>query len=486
MKNRSPWARLGLAAAVLILLSAAAPNAFAGCEGRQPGPLVYELKDAVLSPRPLSGAETYAHAPWWQTCLFPRFDAWVPVSQGGGGSQNLPVVAAGIGLYRTPLSFMRDNSNTTTSTVKYTQWWVRYLAGQLGDLGQPSPETHLRYFKGTESFSATYDGPVVTTVVAVRYWAQKNKTHANAEIAAAAGQLDGLARRYLRANWAIYGMAAGTGPTAEHEVDKRAPTLTPSPTPRPNVEYYKYAPIRDNTFYTTKELAYSGHFLALPGARYTLNHRVADDRMPLYDRAIQYTPAKTNENFPQKELLNLLQSHWGANFGGLSENLYALTAADRADLNTLRDFGSNAARFLPWLANVRTARTFRILGWPGFRAALMNGNPNWATPCMYGVAYDGATRLASYLFPWGDNGPGPAEGWARIEKMGDGGMKMIASNEGSTDIRHPVKIVEMDVPRESSQFHLVLSQNAEPYLEGTAPEYFPPPEPPERDWPRNP
>ncbi|HEV2861713.1 MAG TPA: hypothetical protein VGX48_11945 [Pyrinomonadaceae bacterium] len=464
MRDRLRRARhLVAVAAVLLTAAAATPAAHADCGGQQPGQLLGELLVAVQTP---TGAYKYT---WWPKCLEPYFNPWRLPENGGGGSQNLPTIAAAVGLFRHPTALMRDREDTTTSTVKYTQWWFSFFESQLGD--SPPVQPRLRFMRGTEAFSATYDGPVVASVVAVRYWAQKNKTSANAEVAAAANRIEGLARRYLRATWAIYGMAAGSGPGRMFEVPGRIPTSSPSDPVPADTHYNPWMLLRP-----TLDYRYSGHLIALAGARTNIAHWAGDSRPPLLDRAIQYTPGRTDENPPQRDLLDYLQPRWPA----LAENLYALNSDDRTALNTLRDSGTNAAGFLPWLANVRTSTTFRILGWPGWRASLMETNTNWFSANTYGATYRASDQTLTILFPWTDSRSAPADGWCRLEP---GLMK--ASNEGSTDPRQPVKYVQTAIPTATPQFHLVLSKNTEPYLEATPAIYFPPPPAPERDWPRN-
>ena len=447
---------LFVVAAILITILTAASSAYADCGGRQPGPLEDELLIAIKNP------QSSFSITWWPQCLEPDFGSW-----SGGGSNNLPVVAAAIGLFREPYLGMRipPSPYNTRTSINYVEWWVKYLGSQLGDLTPAVPK--LRYFKGTEPFSNTYDGPVVSSVIAVRYWAQKNGH----------SQLADYARRYLRANWAIYGMAAGKGPADRYFVDGRTATTSPSQVPALNTEYSPWTPLRTNGGYK-----YSGHFIALAGARSELSHASSDDKPALYDRAIGYTPQITNENPPQAALLNYLQTQWPT---ALSESLYALNGTDRSNLNTLRDYGSNAYDFLPWLAKIRTIKTFRVLGWTDYRASIMEGNSNGNTPNMYGVKYGPSEsspnlKLASFLFPWSDrNGAGAPEGWCRLETG-----RMVASNDPGND-NHPLMQVSVTLPTSMPLFHLVLSQNGEPYFDGTAPTYYPPSKPPLNDWPLN-
>jgi hypothetical protein len=425
---------------VFLILLFSVP-ARADCSGHSPGQLEEELIRAVNGT-----AVVYT---WWTNCLNPGFGAW---QDGPVGSQNLPVVSAAIGLYRSPTGLMPG------SQVSYTAWWSKYLKAQLRDLIVPD-RPKLNFFHGTEAFSNTYDAPVVTTVVAVRYWSALNYNNANLTIRSAARELDPLARRFLRASWAIYGFSAGKSYAKTHYVDGR----NPSPTPAPHTEYNPDAPKRPNGGYY-----YMGHFLALAGARSELSHAVADDRQPLFDRAIQFTPTRTNENFPQRDLLVLLQGKWTAT----GENLYALTDFDRSQFLTLIANGSNVNYFLPWLTGIRTARIFRILGWADVRASNMQGNPNYNTACMYGISFDSVSGQASFLFPWTDRNGGPAEGESRVE-FG----RITASNYPGAPPDHPYKAVQFAIPTAQPIFHVVLSPATDPYVDSTSVFNFPPVDP---------
>lgn len=445
-KVKSPYLRRMLVtAAVLLAAPAGAGAARADCPGQTPGNLEIELKAAITN----IGTNNGTVVAGWRGCADPYFRAW---GAGGVGSENLPVVAAAIGLYREPNAFLKNNDGTN-STVTYVQWWGQFLNPQTGTQEPPADRPKLRYFKGVEPFSNIYDGPVVTSVVSVRYWAWiKNNA-----------LLRDLSRKYLRANWAVYGFAAGKGPARTYQLDGR----TPSATPAAHTQYNPNAPIRpDGDYY------YSGHFLALPGARSNLGHWVGDDRFPLFDRAIQQPPRRTNENPPQKDVLNLLEGKWAVLAGPPAENLYALNSTERGAFNTLLTNGTNANTFLPWLAGFRTFRTFRVIGWSNFRASSMDGNPNFNTTCMYGVSYDSATQQASFLFPWQDKNGARMVGWARLEPG-----RIVASNDPG-DLTHPYKVVSFPIPTTSSLFHIVLSPTEEPFNETTPPTFYPPRDPP--------
>src|SRR5262245_19320043 len=112
-KYRSAFTAL-FSCVVLFLFSV---SARADCSGHSPGQLEEELLRSVQG-----AAVVYT---WWTTCLDPNFNAW---QDGPVGSQNLPVVSAAIGLYRSP------TANIPGSTVTFAAWWSKYLKGQLRDL----------------------------------------------------------------------------------------------------------------------------------------------------------------------------------------------------------------------------------------------------------------------------------------------------------------------------------------------------------------
>lgn len=464
-----------IAAVILGLLCGAASIAHASCPINTPSDLEVELKAAIDN---LDTPTVTVCGTQWTGFLDPTFRSW-----GVGGSLNLPVVSAAVGLYRTPYAIMLNNP--TNYQITYVDWWITFLSSQTGQpVPNPPPTSRpiLRYFKGTEQFSNIYDASVVTSVIAVRYWTVLNLNSPQLG-SVRANQLIDFSQRYLRANWAIYGMAAGTGPAWTYDLPGRAWMQNPRPQPTPpgtmpaaNTEYNPFDPRRRTGGYL-----YSGHFLALAGARSKLSHWHADDKFPLFDRAIEYTPAQSNENPAQKDILVLLQQKWPAlQARRPGENLYGLTATDRQNINTLVQNGSNASSFLPWLTDIRTATTYRIIGWDGFRASSMAVNTNGNDPNMYGISYRASDQTATFLYPWSDRNGAGAYGWCRL----DPGL-MTASNEPGT-ANHPMMTVSMALPTTTPQFHLVLSQNAPPYLESTPPPSFPPREPPVIDWPRNP
>lgn len=480
------------------LMLAASAHAYAAnrCVQRSPGELTLLLIPTIKDNA--APAET-----WWRDCLDPAFHNWSV-----NGSQNLPVVAAAIGMfipgvYDDDIPIPSEYSGPTDTRVSYIDWWTDFLEAQVGTdmtaISRPGKPARtlpgaLRYFHSRESFSNTYDAPVVSAVVAIHYWTQKNST------APGASTLAGLARKYLRASWAVYAFSAGKGPTRLHRMGMKADPVThaplnveerkavAAPPPLPNKEYYPKTPLKsDGTN------LFSGNFLALAGQRSLTVERerwVWDDRFPLFARALgTLQNYKSNESAPtQKALLDHLQLNWNASTGG---PLYALSNSDIDKINTLIQNGSGAADLLTWLDGVRTNVTFRFLGWSdGIRASMMEKNNNGITTCIYAVKYDPVTdttnKVATFLFTWWDNN-GSNEGWARLEpgliRAYHPAITKVV--DGQTRTVHPEMEAYINIPTSTPTFHLVLSQNANPYLDGTPQVNYPPMPPPRDDWPPN-
>ena len=94
-----------LGAALLLAASLASPGAQAAC-GLKPGQLMDEILAAAqqtpanLAADPNLGTRYLNQngVPKWRNCLDPDFKTWR-----NGGSFNLPVIAAAVGLYREPM-----------------------------------------------------------------------------------------------------------------------------------------------------------------------------------------------------------------------------------------------------------------------------------------------------------------------------------------------------------------------------------------------
>lgn len=481
-----------LSLSVLLLASAVCVYGHQ-CEQKTPADLTKLLIPTIQN-------KTAPGVNWWKDCLDPNFNHWP-----AGGSQNLPVVSAAIGMFIPGVYDddmpVRIDYSPSTIRVTYIDWWTDFLEAQVGvnmdALNRPGKPTRtlpgqLRYFHSRESFSNIYDAPVVATVVAINYWAQKNPT------APGATYLGSLAGKYLRATSAVFALAAGPGPTRRHKMGYKADLVTHALTtteerkpvdytpPLENTEYYPKAPLRsDGTNY------WSGNFIALPGQRSKIVNInwVFDDRFPLLARALgTIDNYRSNESVAtQKTLLEYLK-----NTSPAPDALYGLSDADRFDLKTLIDSATGAATVVSWLSGIRTNVTFRILGWSnGIRTSLMESNNNFNDTCMWAVKYDPVTdptnKVATFLFTWWDNN-GSNEGWARLEQgliRAYHPAKLKQGSDGVWRTVHPEMEAYINIPTSDPTYHVVLSQNANPYLDGTPQIRYPPMPPPRDDWPPN-
>lgn len=497
---------------LLALLSGSSiANASGKCPPYTPQDLELELNRAidnlttptsiqcVADPRrgPFRGPQKYPEN-GWDTHIDPTFNSW----HGNGGSHNLAVVTAAVGLYRFPYEVMRKSP--ADYQITYVNWWVVYLASQVGEavpngyLKPPDDRSSLFYYKGTEQFSNIYDAPVVVSIIAVRYWAYLNGH----------SLLIRLTQKYLRANWAIYATSAGKGPVWTYDLARQVlPNGTTAPiraavcgAPKPNTQFDKCAPRRSGGGYQ-----YNGSFLALAGARSKLGgHWNSDDRFTLFDRAIEHIPSPLQTweyNEQQGPLLDKLRDKWAALQGAVpqpppvDENLYGLSRAnDFPKINTLimstdPTESRDALTYLMSLFTfVRTATTHRIIAWPGWRVSVMENNTNGNSPNMYGVVYqekdpaDESRAIATFLHPWTDNRSGGADGWCRLEApTTDSFARIHASNRLSNPTPthrqpagQPIKEVITSVPGTPPLFHVVLSPGNAPYIDNTPPVAWPP------------
>lgn len=358
--------------------------------------------------------------------------------------------------------------------------------------------TNLFYYKGTEQFSNIYDSPVVTSVIAVRYWAFRNNNAA----------LIALTQKYLKATWAIYGMAAGTGPVWYHDLAaqlqpdgihtapmRRAVCLVE---PIKNDEYDQCAPRKPSGGYR-----YNGHFLALAGTRSLLvGHWNSDDKFTLFDRAIESVPSplQTYENPHQRDVLDTLERNWptlqsttttpppvGENLYGLSRTLDIPKITNLINSTTSAAANASAIALMPWVTFVHTATTYRIMGWDGWRASAMDANTNGNKPNMYAIAYHGPTASerqpgttydpknsrATFLFPWTDSKIGAGAGWCKLEAPLPSDPTHARIHGSAPFPREGV----IYVPSSKPWFHVVFSQEAAPYLDNTTPTDWPAPTP---------
>ena len=386
-----------------------------------PGELLVELDKAIR------GQATNTNL--WKNELDIDFSKW-----SGGGSQNLPVVAAAIALFEDPIGV--DQFGTPYNIF---DWWETFFLCQNGNGCPLATPGSLQYMKGSELLSNTYDASVTTSVAAVNYY--HHTVAFNGQLADA--------RLYLRKTWSLYALAAGSGPARNVTLERDAPEGTTNGICHLNLH---------GQFY------YTGPFMAVAGARSTHAHMCQDDRGPLFARAIGFFMSKNlRESTGQASVLNYIE----ANFGGnpWNENVYALDAASQQLVRDHLTQGNQAATFVGVLNNgaTRFRRTMRFLGWPGVRVSVMEGNPSRTTQAIYAIKYTASTQHAHVLYPWGDSRNGLTEGYGVLLPNTSSPTQVEASNLApgeSSNGFHGTRVVSMGIPTSTPQYHVVIGNFA--------------------------
>lgn len=399
----------------------------------------------------------------WRKCLQPSFGAWE-----NNGSQNLPVLGAAIGLFREPtLTMTRPSDFSRVGTPRYTKWWNDFLGYQIGALSTTNKS--LGHFKGTEIFSSIYDAPVVTAIIAVRYWASLPVNHGKPD----ASNIDDYARRYLRANWFVYGLSAGAGPLRIMEI--------------PNSEwiYNRYEPRIGGT--ATGQPKYPGHFIAMAGSRSNADYMTENQRGALLDRAIGHEVNETHVSKYQRVLLDHLTTLWNREWPDSQENLYGLSEADRGAFSNLINNGViSYFNLYDWLHGIKTFRTYSILGWnqgagKQTRLTVLENNPNGNTPAMYAIKYEQETGTATFLYPWTHHNTAGnchlAGSSALYSDRVEASQPGVKKKPGCIEEVRPGRSATMPTPQTGKIFHLVLSRDQPAYWETTPQNLYPAPLP---------
>jgi hypothetical protein len=375
----------------------------------------------------------------WQALLDTDFSNWRT-----GGSENKPPIAHAIALWMYP--------QTDPNTVS---WWNTFFDCQNG--GQPcvvpgvSDPGSLKYMKGSELMSDTYDSAVTTAVASVNYWAY---IHGNTT-------LQNKARRYLRVTFTMYALAAGPGPIA-HYVGDYGGTLN-------------MCQIGSAGYFFT------GPFISAAGMRSTPEHNCTDDRGPLLTRALQWRVTNKREQADQAQVCGFLEQHWPLDTG-VYENVYALDPSNRSLLMGQLNSGNAASTLSAALAGVRTMVVYRLLGWQDaggnqIRLTVMESNRNHNTAAMYAEMATYSDGVARSVFPWA-NQTGTARQWRH--GITDGYAKLLpnvffptqveGSNIGPGDTPNAihgtiVKTIDLPVSTATKEYHVVLSPTQDAYLQ---------------------
>lgn len=409
--------------ALLILLVLASVAATPASAGTNPSDLLAELAKAVRG-EPTDTA-------LWKSHLDTDFSSWRI-----GGSQNLPVIAAAIALFEEPLGTDADGNPYDIFT-----WWETFFACQNGTGCPLADPGRLRFMKGSEVLSNTYDAAVTTSVAAVNYYRFTIGFHAELT----------EARLYLRKTWSLYALAAGSGP-ASSLIDRRGDAGGPE--------------TKTCHLNARGQFYYTGPFMALAGARSTSAHYCQDDRGPLFARAIDFSLSKNlRETVGQADVLDYIETHFAGNSYG--ENVYALDPASRQLVRDHLTQGDEASTFVGVLNNgaTRFVRTMRLLAWPGVRVSVLEGNPNRNTAAVYGAKYTASSQQAEMLYPWNEEAArnGITEGYGRLLPGVLSPTTVEASNladgESPNGI-HGTRVVSMGIPTSTPQYHVVIGDFA--------------------------
>ncbi|MET0754098.1 MAG: Calx-beta domain-containing protein [Pyrinomonadaceae bacterium] len=341
-------------------------------------------------------------------------------------------------------------------------WWKTVLDCQTGGPCNVSVDIapKLRYFKGSELFSAIYDGSTTMAVVAVHYWAKKNNDTV----------LETKAERYLRATWGSYTLAAGNSYAVRVDIENGD-----SPDSVPNCQTN-----------ATGTPFFDGPFISMAGMRTTPSSLCQDGRGPLFNHALNRTVANNKrESLDQRAIAAYIQANWN----GTNKNVYGLTATEYGTNGVLwRHITGNQLAVSYILDNmfrfnlgnnnyqyIHTIVPYRFLGWGGttpIRVTVMESNKNGNTTPTYAVRYDSSTMVSLTLYPWNkdlDRVVG-TEGYARLEDSfgnpnAENPVRITASNDNNQ--AHGPRTVTMTgiPPNPGVQgYQVVLSPTANPTI----------------------
>lgn len=280
--------------------------------------------------------------------LSPTFGAW------SGGSENKPVIAAAIALFRGP----------TVGTTDYRTWWQDFFAKQAASSGTG----HVNYFKGSELFANVYDAATTIGVINARYWGNLNN-HT---------QIRDLAGDYLRRTW--YGWALGTSPGSWGAIYRNQGTTR---------TWIAGAQGQCPT-------------LALASPRSKMNYGDTDSKRWLLAKVLGYN--QTCYKLPNhKDIVDYV----AAQYSGYS----ALSSAQVTALNGLINTTTIPSDLATVFGSVRMERDYHFLLWSDGRRATfytghqLNNNVDWGSGkhTIFTAMYDRTTRDLDILFVEGQS-----------------------------------------------------------------------------------
>lgn len=350
------------------------------------------------------------------------FSNWGSNMQGNGRSENIPVLAAAVGLFGQPV----------VNTNQDLRLWFRdFLAMQLGKnpvtVSGVSGSGTVRYFKASEMFSNVYDTTTVGAVAAAHYWAHEWTYLYGSETPVSSVRRDEIktfAREYLRANWYAYGLASGSQKASGIQVLKVDGAGNPQDTfPNPPNQANNFVSIASPRSWS------SGHLSVVPFFA-----------MAQGDNAI--APGHNSMGLDERRFFEFLSDNWP----GTEPNVYGLDGGDRTALDALRISETIPSNLNTIFSNVNTVVNVHFLLWDDARATVMEDHtPNTAhDKAIFGVSFDNSNGKVVHLSPWDNNttGLGSAEAigthpttfWAQ----GDGVARTMSFSTFGTLRRHIV------------------------------------------------
>lgn len=374
-----------------------------------PKTVLAELQVALETGAPADRCAWRKHLDW-------GFRSW------RAGSENLPLLATAVELV----------SAKGRQRTRALRWWQTFLAAQLDGKGSHLPP-NLRFFKGSETMSNIYDSSVVTVIVAVDGWLRRSDLKGSAALAA-------QTRRYLRATWMLYALAAGRESVATgFRNDRRHPL--------PDLQR------------RGGQWNYLGPFVALAAARSDALHFGWDPRGPLLSRALEVPYAGPGIDGPPEEpevaqLLTFAERHHEP----APANAYGLAADERRALRTLIEQGTLPSFLDDTLGGIATLVPFHFLAWPGIRVTVMERNFNRNTQAVFAVGYflephwTDEGREAIFLYPWNDSRANLTAGWARLDLK----AAEVRANNAPGSSSHPRRTVGFDLPSSPPQYHVMV------------------------------
>ena len=336
-----------------------------------------------------------------------------PDEMRGGVSYNLPVLAAAVG-------YVDDPNNATLKT-----WWTKYLEGELGLRGS------VWKYGGRELGSGNYQQYNILSVMAVHDTARK----------AGNGPLKQLARKWLRATFALHALsAAPVRPDTLHDRDNPVETFT----------------------------GYGGPFVAMAGFRFSENHWRSTNRSILFANAAGLNHNTGLESPDVQSVRTFLEASWG---GADSRNVYGMTPANQTALQAVVSSGVISGTVAGMWAGLETVERIHFIGWPGVRLTLIEKNGHRSTAPTYGMVYFHQPHSASgrelhVLYPWTRSVGPNHRPFRRGITLGYGQLKLnntrvIASNVAAGEAPqdpHPASVARiLDLPSSPPLFHVTLN-----------------------------